>query len=374
MPDLAQLTDDCIACHRPFPVVGELASLPNAKRLAFDPELDRVWRICTHCGHWNLVGRDASAACVAELRARLTVPTQPAIQWDTIGAVDVLLVSSRPDAVTVARDGLNARRYLAHGPMVRWGFAAIGVAIFVGPMFFLEDIPIGKLETWQGLLPMVVGPMLGQVAFRVWMRGRLERWKAGVAVLGSLLLIFVVPRYSESNWLDARTTTIFLLFGALLSVLADLIPVWPRVQTIDGQKIRLSQRQLWQLTLGIDQATGRAAAFGLPNGQLIAGPGLNEVIGALGADDLGKTMPREIEAGWLLLRQHEGLDGVMAALDRLRPEANGRHRWTDLPTAWQAALQIGVVEANGTVKEKDALREKINAASEVAALADGLDG
>nr|MBP7620697.1 hypothetical protein [Gemmatimonadales bacterium] len=61
----------CLSCNRPFPRNGELASLPEGRRIAFDPGQRRVWRICTKCGEWNLLGAEAAGAALVELEARV---------------------------------------------------------------------------------------------------------------------------------------------------------------------------------------------------------------------------------------------------------------------------------------------------------------
>lgn len=62
--------DACLECGKSFPVNKQLASVPLARLVAFDPDANRVWRICTKCHHWNLLGPEASAAAIPELTAR----------------------------------------------------------------------------------------------------------------------------------------------------------------------------------------------------------------------------------------------------------------------------------------------------------------
>ena len=62
--------DSCLECGKPFPPNKELASVPLARLVAFDPDANRVWRICEPCAHWNLLGPEAARAATPELLAR----------------------------------------------------------------------------------------------------------------------------------------------------------------------------------------------------------------------------------------------------------------------------------------------------------------
>jgi hypothetical protein len=62
--------DTCLHCGKPLPANKELASVPNGRLVAFDPDANRVWRICAKCHHWNLLGPEASAAAIPELAVR----------------------------------------------------------------------------------------------------------------------------------------------------------------------------------------------------------------------------------------------------------------------------------------------------------------
>ena len=53
-----------------LPANRELATIPDASRIAFDPPHRRVWRICARCGEWNLLGAEAAERALPELEAR----------------------------------------------------------------------------------------------------------------------------------------------------------------------------------------------------------------------------------------------------------------------------------------------------------------
>lgn len=62
--------DACLECGKTLPANKELASVPTGRLVAFDPDANRVWRICAKCHHWNLLGPEASAAAMPELVVR----------------------------------------------------------------------------------------------------------------------------------------------------------------------------------------------------------------------------------------------------------------------------------------------------------------
>ena len=57
----------CVACQKPFAENRELAAIPDASKVAFDPAHRRVWRICASCDEWNLLGTEAAVAALPEL-------------------------------------------------------------------------------------------------------------------------------------------------------------------------------------------------------------------------------------------------------------------------------------------------------------------
>ncbi len=60
----------CASCGSPFPRNDVLATLADGQRFAFDPARARVWRVCSACGQWNLLGAEASAGALPELQQR----------------------------------------------------------------------------------------------------------------------------------------------------------------------------------------------------------------------------------------------------------------------------------------------------------------
>jgi len=57
----------CLFCHAGFPEHQELAHVPGARGVAFDPERGRLWVICSRCRAWNLAPIEDRHAALHEL-------------------------------------------------------------------------------------------------------------------------------------------------------------------------------------------------------------------------------------------------------------------------------------------------------------------
>jgi len=57
----------CLFCHARFPENRTLGHLPRAGRIAFDPEQERLWLICSRCSRWNLAPIEERGAALWEL-------------------------------------------------------------------------------------------------------------------------------------------------------------------------------------------------------------------------------------------------------------------------------------------------------------------
>ncbi len=57
----------CLFCHGPYPANRALAHLPLGDRVAFDPEQERLWLICSRCHRWSLTPIEERAEAIEEL-------------------------------------------------------------------------------------------------------------------------------------------------------------------------------------------------------------------------------------------------------------------------------------------------------------------
>ena len=57
----------CLFCHRPFPENGQLGHMPRGRKIAYDPQLGRLWAVCESCHRWNLAPVEEREAALYEL-------------------------------------------------------------------------------------------------------------------------------------------------------------------------------------------------------------------------------------------------------------------------------------------------------------------
>ena len=128
------------AAQAPFPANRELATIPDASRIAFDPAHRRVWRICAKCGEWNLLGAEASERALPELEARFAAAPKRAggegfAPAHVGSALELLQIG---EAVVAVNDAVlrKRRRQLAVG---RWaaiaGLSVVGLTLLALAIF-----------------------------------------------------------------------------------------------------------------------------------------------------------------------------------------------------------------------------------------------
>ncbi len=120
---MAATPDTCVACHKPFRENRELAAAPRGRRFAFEAASGRVWRICRHCSHWNLMGPEAAQAALPELEARFqasAVVGAPAIALSrSLALTAILLALLNPPAMAQQPASLIRNGGSEEGPGTR---------------------------------------------------------------------------------------------------------------------------------------------------------------------------------------------------------------------------------------------------------------
>ena len=121
--------DSCLNCGKLLPANKELASVPNARLVAFDPDANRVWRICDPCGHWNLLGPEAARAATPELLARYEASAaagRPGLAMAVIsGKLLLLRVGAAPNSAGAAMLAQEVHAELGKGLTWRQGAAVL---------------------------------------------------------------------------------------------------------------------------------------------------------------------------------------------------------------------------------------------------------
>jgi len=366
------IAPSCLQCDRPFPANSELASLPHGKRIAFDPERGRVWRICTKCGEWNLLGPDSTGSVVAELRSRLRVLTPGAIVHDVLGMVDVIVITAMPAALTTNPASVKHRRGL-----LRWSgytgpikFVVSAVLAVPQVMYLIEG------SSWQtrpqivsNWFAVITGFIAGQQLASIYRRQRpSSRQVIGAGI--SLAASFCVTIGAGDAWNGFGFLAVLGIVGFVTALASPATRV---LRLADGTELQLTQESAAQIRVGYAPVATVAVADNLPGAGAITGTDVYRLIEHLLRRNQPQPTRDDIEQGWLIIRRCYDIEGVLVALGDIRPEDNRRHVFAELPMSWKMAFYFGIVEASGTESERDAIHDKIRDASEVAAIAESLD-
>lgn len=156
----------CLFCHKPFSENGQLAHMPHARRIAYDPVRGRLWAICTGCHRWNLCPIEQREAALYELErvardhARLLAQT-----------ANITLLAAGPlTLVRVGQAGLAEQAWWRYGrelrkrrasydsPRSRVTAYTFGAMAWVGDLIGLgdadfsvdwEDTPVADILRWR---------------------------------------------------------------------------------------------------------------------------------------------------------------------------------------------------------------------------------
>ncbi|HPF62715.1 MAG TPA: hypothetical protein PLI93_11715 [Gemmatimonadales bacterium] len=364
----------CVACGRPFPANGTLAALPDGRRIAFDPEHGRVWRICTHCREWNLLGQEAAARALPELGARFQAAAKAGSLDGSIlahlGTTDLIQLGTHTAPVPNEVASLKRRSSIERG---WWIFIVVGGAWLLWGLRNVWDTLSDPAELWTRLPAMLM--LLGSV---------------------SLIQAGIQRRFSrhESSALPAPVGYALFLAGAVL-VLWQYPTWWPSIP-ITAAVVALAARYLSSpVTLTVELGQDRTLDFrgsepaavtlswtgtppeltlhDLPGGATATGEDARAILREL--LEFHTIAPRRVtEQAWTLMRSVGGLHGVLQALDGFRQEASDRIVIDELPLDYLVALDLAL--AAESVAETDPTlpdAASIAAAREVAEIAESLD-
>src|SRR5512143_1133983 len=93
----------CLFCQRPLPANDAVEHFPVGRRVAFDPELGRLWAVCPTCTRWSLAPIEERWEALEELEKLARDRARPLVQTDNIA----LLRAGELDVVRVGRAGFR---------------------------------------------------------------------------------------------------------------------------------------------------------------------------------------------------------------------------------------------------------------------------
>jgi hypothetical protein len=381
----------CIACKKPFAENRELAAIPDASKVAFDPAHRRVWRICAGCGEWNLLGAEAAAAALPELEARSAAVTSSSAP--ELGFAPAR-VSGRLEIVRVGAPEMMGRgdptatrlrkEFDKRSVRLKWLFPVMaGTTVVLVAAWFLFML---LYTHWHLEFP---GPLIVDYAAMActyfvlrWMRGlKVNRGPALISV-ASLLLglgsILAVHKAEELRYLLVGLG-VALPFFVLANIAMSRYGL-VRFRPQSGAMIRFSESAIPRVTLSWTPGGTDISLHDLPKGRTVSGPevaGLFRLLAPFsfkrGLPQLVVTLNTVTENAYTLLNTLGGLGGLLRALEGFRRDSDGRVLIADLPMIYLVALELALTAGPGDSDTGDAMREKALDAAAVAHEAEELD-
>ncbi|HEX3928078.1 MAG TPA: hypothetical protein VHW65_08765, partial [Gemmatimonadales bacterium] len=337
----------CVNCKRPFPANGELAAIPDARKVAFDELRHRAWRICGQCGTWNLLGSEATAAALPELLTRYAagVPEMNSgIGVVQLGSqLDLICIDDR--AVDGAGDAAIAKRRRTLGWVHRFGVAVaallvlewvwVGRGILAGPRRY---VLAGRYAMVVATSCMVLAECFWKKRFRVEQRGATPI--LGAIGLAAGVVMAIVLRGRES--LEGAEVLIGA-WGAVGMALGSLhaLPLVHR-KLSDGTKVGLNPYQVRRVS--ISWHDDAITLDGLPGGRRLTGTVASEELAFLLGYFHKRVTSAMAEAAHRLVRTTGGLSGLLRSLDGWREDHGGRIVIADLPPVYRVALDLALAQ------------------------------
>ncbi len=360
----------CVSCGRAFRANDALASLPDGRRIAFDTEHHRVWRICTHCREWNLLGAESAAAVLPEAAAQFTASVTGGGSGITVARVgqrlEILRVGDQEALVAGALALADRHREL--------GQSGTMLAVFlVSAILLLGAAVLAGYGPAAWLIPMLIA-QFGAMRFATGIRSqRLGISHRGRMVAVSALLILAGSAGAVGlGFADAgnRILTIaltclgFAVYGVATEWLTNTLT---QQRLPSGRRIRVSLPMLRAMTL---RWTPGASTMELtPHGQRPL-DATDSVHVLTHVTEWTAGFPSDaIEQARALVSTTTSLSDVLALLPRDVGATHGVLRLDDLPYTYWAALDLALSRLERGTHGIETARE----AREVAEIAERLD-
>lgn len=363
----------CVACGAAFRLNRQLATIPDASRIAFDPARHRVWRICESCGEWNLLGTEAAGRAMPELVARFEAAPKragssgvaPAHVGETLELLQIgdAVVAASDVAVLRRSRRLQRLKWLGGAGLVVCAFGLVGDAFLSWHWGVLSNLVLRLLTiaplTWIGYsanrlrhhLPVKFGPLLPSVAI--------------------IVAAEVILARNDRFWYVH-----VIWFGLCYGVIPLLLPPISRLTVrLPGDRVlRLfSMDAVRRISISWD-ATSAIELHGVPEGGTLTGSdALFTLRHVLKGRNLVYVRRSVSDAASDLVRTVGGLSGVLRALEGFRQDAGGRVVVADLPKVYILALDLALAGREEAPRSLDGLGRRAVAAATVAREAEALD-
>lgn len=347
--------DACLECGKPFPANKQLASVPLARLVAFDPDVDRVWRICDACDGWNLLGPEASRGAIPELVTRYT--NEPSagrggLAMAVLGSRDVVLFRLGTAPTRLGADLAASEAHAEIGAPTPWTVTAIMVLFFLAAASLSSWVR--KYPTLNALLDRNLLLLAAATFFTVrCLLAARELWRGQPAALRLLpLLGFPAIAFMFDD------PDVPLWGGLVTIVLATAVGLWAGRREGSPRGIRWSD-------------PGDALTY--HDGITPSETGRNALVSLsmeLQREFFDVAKPADRDAAWTLWRRHESLRALVESFTPRRSRT-GLLRLRDLTAAERMALLIAVSArlAEPPVEVLAGLEE----AERIAAIAETLD-
>ena len=360
---MAPSSPTCVSCDRPFPGNGELASLPEGRRIAFDPGQRRVWRICTKCGEWNLLGAEAAGAALGELEARVPTrgsallithvgPRLELIRVDSFAGVRVgeLAMAERRDQLASASGTLSA--------------IAGGLLLLVMPVGLWYAS--GRPQMMVQVTTMISVAILGREWFRRRQGLHVSRPRLGFGA--TCLVVGIV--YAIAGRVPLWFLVLAAVAGLVAFTMANAIPLTMRLPS--GRSVRVPGEH-WE-SIGIRWDVERGEISLQPRDGTWLGPSDSRAfLRHIMEESLIAALTDEVIAKGHLLAATHSIEGILGALEAWRQDRDDTLRLTNIPVMYLIALELGFERREGGSPKAQLAHEKLLEAARVADEAELLD-
>ena len=363
---LAPTSDTCLACHKPFRENRELASAPRGRRFAFESASDRVWRICSHCGHWNLMGPEAAGTVLPELETRFRAAATgatPGIALTRHGDhLEILRLDDRVDHTAEALTLTNRQRKLqtAGVPL------AIMMLVMLGLLAAIFATGWRPESSWWGQIAVLTGALVASNSWRRWRLGL--RTKPGLTWFAATLI-------GAGTILAALGDAHGVVQGAAVALGSGLVLGTFNAWAIGLIRYRLpSGRRLTVITPDLLALRVRwssdptSISVVLPNGDMLDAADSRYVLTHLIEWVAGLPDP-VLEQARTLAASTSHLGDLLRLLPTNADDTGGETRLDDLPPVYWAALDMALSRETDTPDQVETVKE----ARRIAEIAEGLD-